>query len=153
MNDVKLIGVKELEAQLGRINKSLDNAAKQSLLNQAEMVRDKIREKAPEGPTGNLKRSPVAKLLSSRSGYPFIAIAGIDRKIAPHAHLVEFGGSNIRTPKKTKVLFDKDTGQFFGTEVSPMPAHPFFRPAIQEAMPKAYSNLVEDLKKGVEKEV
>lgn len=71
------------------------------MLESAEEVRKGLESAAPVGPTGNLRQSPVAKAMP-KSRVP-VVIAGIDRKIAPHAHLVEFG-----TVK--------------------MPAHPFFRP-------------------------
>lgn len=122
-------GTGELEKQLEKIGKSLeDKRLEPIMLARAEKVRDRIIQKAPLGPTGNLRRSPIAKLLSRRAGYPTTAIAGIDRKIAPHAHLVEFG-----TVK--------------------MPAHPFFRPAVDEMRDVIMGEIREECKDLVEKSV
>ena len=51
--------------------------------------------------TGNLMRSPKGKLMRRKLGYPVVAIAAIDRKIAPHAHLVQggHGGPHPALPK------------------------------------------------------
>ncbi len=124
----EIIGTKELMNKLEKINQGLKKAAQESVLKQAEMVRDRIESKAPVGPTGNLKRSAIAKLMPKKANYPPIAIAGIDRKIAPHAHLVEYGHGGPH----------------------PAPAHPFFRPAVSETLGKAKENLEGDLKKGVD---
>lgn len=118
-------GIAELAARLDKMDKALTAACKEQLMGQATMVKEKIKERAPLGPTGNLKRSCMAKMMPEKMGYPMVAIAGIDRKIAPHAHLVEFG--TVRAP-----------------------AHPFFRPAIEEAMPKASMNIRAALAKTVE---
>lgn len=131
MNEIRIEGLKELEAQFGKIEKGLNKSAKETLLAQARMVRDRIREKAPRGPTGNLKRSPIARMMADKPNYPMLAIAGIDRKIAPHAHLVEFGHAGPHSA----------------------PPHPFFRPAIMETLPKAYENIKEDLKEGIERSI
>lgn len=96
-----------------------------SLFKRAEMLRDRIRDKAPLGPTGNLKRSPMAKLMPERRNFPAVAIAGIDRVIAPHAHLIEFGTSRA-------------------------PAYPFLRPAVDEMKESILKGVEADAKKKIE---
>ena len=56
-------------------------------LEQAEKVKAVGESNTPVGPTGNLKRAWVAKLLPD---YPPVAIVKMDFKIAPHAWLVEY---------------------------------------------------------------
>jgi HK97 gp10 family phage protein len=119
---IKISGIKELNKALEDLNETIENAAGDSAMKSAEKIRDRIGQKAPLGPTGNLKRSPVARR------YGNVAGAGIDRKIAPHAHLVEFGTS--RTP-----------------------AHPFFRPAIAESKNRVAKNFQEDISGEVRRKV
>lgn len=126
MATIKMEGLEILDAKIKDLIESTDNEHTGKILfKQAEVIRDKIQEKAPQGPTGNLKRSPIAKLMPDKSNYPAIAIAGIDRKIAPHAHLVEFGTSRA-------------------------PAHPFFRPAVDECSGKVMDGIKDGLKKNIE---
>ena len=145
-------GMEQLKANSEKIAKEARKAASESVMRQAEMVRDAIRERAPQGPTGNLKRAAIAKMMPEKGGYPPIAIAGIDRRKAPHAALVEFGGHDVRRPKKSKVLVSR-YGEFFGIEVAPMPARPFFRPAVDETKEKVKENLKNDIKRGIESAV
>ena len=87
------------------------------LLQGARIVRDEAKRRAPVGPTGNLKRSLKAKKGKRRGKLFATAFAAVDRKIAPHAHLVEYGTGPRR---------QKTTGRYTGQ----MPAIPFFRPAV-----------------------
>jgi HK97 gp10 family phage protein len=61
------------------------------MLGRAEELKDKIKSAAPQGPTGNLKRSIVAKKFRNKIKNSPAVFVAIDRVIAPHAHLVEFG--------------------------------------------------------------
>ena len=60
-------------------------------LRAAKVIRDNAKERAPLGPTGNLRKGIVAKLLDRRGRRVAPAMAGINFRRAPHAHLVEFG--------------------------------------------------------------
>jgi len=122
-------GIEELTEKAEKIAVSVSNKNMgEGLLKQAEMVRDRLKQRAPLGPTGNLRRSPMAKLMPEKSNFPAIAIAGIDRKIAPHAHLVEFGTSHSAP-------------------------NPFFRPTIDEMKSGILKNIGEDAKSRIEKAV
>lgn len=120
-------GVEALQEQLSRMVDSLGyDKVEDILYKQAEIMKNALISRAPVGPTGNLKRSPIAKRMpKSRSP---VVIAGIDRKIAPHAHLVEFGHAGPH----------------------PAPAHPFFRPAWDSTKPQIERNLEEDFRKAIE---
>lgn len=72
----------------------------------ARGVRDRVRAEAPRGPTGNLRRGVEDGTFKKRPGKPPMSFVRVSRRIAPHAHLVEFGARG---------------GQ--------MPANPFFRRA------------------------
>lgn len=80
--------------------------------------------------TGNLRKSVRAKESKFEDG------GWIVRATAPHAHLVEYGGKNVRRPLRAKVMKGKD-GKFYGQEVAPMPAKPFLRPALDENIAEA----------------
>lgn len=126
--DIRIEGIPQLEKQLEKVNEALKKAAEKSLLTQAEMVRDRIRDRAPQGPTGNLKAACYAKLEPASGSYPPMAFAGVRPRKAPHGHLVEYG-----TVK--------------------MAAHPFFRPAVDEMKDKVIANLRSDFSKAVEESV
>lgn len=65
----------------------------------ARAVRDTIREEAPQGPTGNLKRSLEYGVYKKRQGEPIAGFAQVNHKIAPHSHWVEFGARGGDMPR------------------------------------------------------
>jgi HK97 gp10 family phage protein len=88
---ISLEGIPELEDKLNEIENTLGpDVIEPILLRGAETMADAIRQRAPRGPTGNLRRSVVAKKLARR-GKSAAAIAAIDFRIAPHAPFVEKG--------------------------------------------------------------
>jgi len=125
----RIEGILETTNALKQLSNSLKGKAMgNNLLKQAEIIAEDARDRAPLGPTGNLKRSLHAKLLEDKTGFPKVAIAAVDRKIAPHAHLIEFGTSK-------------------------MSARPFFRPAVDAHGGKVIDNIKDGAKKLVEKAV
>jgi len=125
----------KIEGVAGAVKKikQLSNSLKgkelgNTLLKQAQVIAEDARSRAPLGPTGNLKRSLHARMLEDRPNFPKVAIAAVDRKIAPHAHLIEFGTSR-------------------------MSARPFFRPAVDAHSNKVISNIKAGVKKLIEKAV
>jgi len=125
----KIGGVLETVKALDKVSNSLKGKVMgKTLLKQAEIIAEDARDRAPLGPTGNLKRSLRAKLLDEKSRFPTVAIAAVDRKIAPHAHLVEFGTSK-------------------------MSARPFFRPAVDSHGGKVIDNIKDGAKKLIERAV
>lgn len=58
-----------------------------------KIIEPVLKAKAPRGPTGNLKRAVVVKKMPKSDQFSPTSIVAIDRKIAPHAGLVEFGSS------------------------------------------------------------
>ena len=102
-------GWEELKRNLNRLAQIAgDQDVRDGVYGIAVEAAGEVRARAPQGKTGNLKRSVVAKQFKRKGD--MIAFTAIDRKIAPHAHLVENGhmtrgGGNV-------------------------PAHPFFKPVM-----------------------
>lgn len=120
---VKLTGVKATVDAVEKSSKRLsDKAVSNQSLKLAKVIAEDARGRAPQGPTGNLKRSLRAVILSGDNPP---AIAAVDRKVAPHAHLIEFGTSRA-------------------------PAYPFFRPAVDAHADKLGKGLRGWLKDKVE---
>lgn len=122
----KVEGMERLSRKLDELARSVDpEHIEPILLDGARVIAEDAREKAPLGPTGNLKRSLTAKLMKRTGHLPPVAIAAVDRKIAPHAHLVEFGTSHA-------------------------PAHPFFRPAVDESAERVLRDIEDKVKGKIE---
>ncbi len=122
-SNFKIEGLDNLQKEMNRLEKAFKgDKTKDAAKRPAEMLRDSVKQKAPVGPTGNLKRSVQAKELD------YVWIAAVDQKIAPHAHLLEFGTVN-------------------------MPAQPFFRTGIEAASNQAVKEFHSNLAKLVDKAV
>ena len=122
---IYLKGLNELEKQANQLIKEVNDEKQKLLLAQAKIVRDRIKARAPLGPTGNLKKSTYAVAMPASLSGPAVAFAGIRPRKAPHAHLVEFGTSRA-------------------------PAHPFIRPAWDSCREEVKKNIELGLKKRVE---
>jgi len=87
---VKIQGMNKLTKELNALGRAFKgDKTKKAAKKPAEMLRDAVKSKTPVGPTGNLKRSIVAKELD------YVYIVAVDQKIAPHAHLLENGTSKM----------------------------------------------------------
>lgn len=132
---VKLEGAEELKKQFQALVKSVHpDKVEPVLMNGARKLAKAIRDKAPRGPTGNLKKSVRAKKLERIGFNPASAIAAVDRKKAPHAHLVEYGHAIVKG----------------GKVVGHVPPHPFFRPAVDENHDRILAEVTGEIKKMVE---
>jgi len=126
--NIKIDGLKELEKDFKRLTKCFKpEEIKKVAVDSAEIIRADAERRAPLGPTGKLKKSNVVKTLDRNKKRP-AAIAAVDRKVAPHAHFMEFGTSK-------------------------MAAKPFFRPAVETQGDKAASKFRDSLEKLVKKAV
>ncbi len=136
-DDVEIIGLPELYKQLDEIGKSMSSEqVEDALLVGAMTLQQAVKQAAPRGPTGNLRKDIKVKQLPKRGDAPKSAIV---KSLAPHDHLVEFGSK----PRFTK------SGKYTGI----MPAHPFFRPAVDANREGVFSQIVEDLKKTIDQVV
>jgi len=118
----------------------------------ADIIKKKAVELAPMGLTGNLKNGIVSKIDKRTTGKIARAYVTNNPKIAPHAHLVEYGTKNPRTPKGV-VMYDKVTNTWFGVEVAPMPKKPFMRPALDATKTKVLKAIDHDLQGRINKKL
>jgi len=86
----------KLERKTNQILKELSKEKKGILLAAARYIRDGIKQNAPVGPTGNLKKAAYATAYPATMRSPAIAFAGVRPRRAPHAHLVEYGHGGPR---------------------------------------------------------
>lgn len=70
---------------------------------------------------------------------------------ANYAHLVE-RGTRPHGPKKKRILYNPQTGQFYGRRVRGTPARPFMRPAFDSQKGVAMRRINEKLLKGIDAE-
>lgn len=107
--DVFLEGAEELHRDLQRLaDRLLPEEVEPILWKGANIITKEVKRNIAgqfKRHTGNLLRSARTKKLKAYRNEPAPYLAAIDRRVAPHAHLHEFG-----TVK--------------------MPARPFFRPAV-----------------------
>lgn len=133
--DIEIEGIDELEKQMENLIKAVHpDKVEPVLLDAARTLAKVVKSKAPKVPTGNLRRGVKAKLTRRKSskkgglnaalgismGEAAPAIAAMDYRIAPHAHLVEYG-----TVKAS--------------------AHPFIRPSYDENKTKLENQIVDDI--------
>jgi HK97 gp10 family phage protein len=144
---LELTGLNKLEVKFKRLigilsDKDLENR----VLHAAKVIRDDAKSRAPIAKKGHwkkygrgggamwvepgsLRRAIIAKTFKGKSKEVPSAFAAIDYRIAPHAHLVEFGARG---------------GQ--------MPADPFFRPAIDSNRMHVVSIIKRGLQKTIKRE-
>lgn len=96
----------------------------------AQKMTKALRENAPEGPSGNLKRAIKTKKLQRWGKGPAPSIAAVDRKIAPHVHLVEHGTSGVRPVDPPRIVMI-DGKPVKVTNTGRMPPNPFFRRTVE----------------------
>lgn len=101
---IYLKGIDQLERQCNKLIKEVNEGKTKLLLDQAKLVRDRIREKAPLGPTGNLKKAAYAIAYPPKLSGPAVAFAGIRLRKAPHAHLVEYGHAGPHPAPPSPIL-------------------------------------------------
>jgi HK97 gp10 family phage protein len=115
---IRVYGIEELAAQLSEITKRVDasDEVKKAYMKAALFLRDAARAKAPVGPTrkykgtvrhGGTLRSAIFAAYGNRDKNN--VLVGVNRRIAPHAHWIEFGNA-----RRTK-------------------AQPYMRPAVSES--------------------
>lgn len=95
-------------------------------LDGANIVLDEAIRLAPLGPTGNLKRGLVAKKFQRKGESQ--AFVAVDYRIAPHAHLVEYGTVKTRP-------------------------HPFLRPAADTKQEEVARAVEKRIIAGIEKKL
>jgi len=135
--NVEVEGLEETMQSIERMAKSLRPDDVERILRRgAQVIRKEAISRAHRGPTGRLKKSIRTRKLS-RLGFglqPAPIIVAVDRKKAPHAHLVEYGHALVKN----------------GKVVGHVPAYPFWRPALDARLPNAVRTVERGLVRLVE---
>jgi|SRR6056297_1998644 len=128
MANFEITGLEKLNKNIEHLTKSMSpKQLEDASMSSAEIMRNEIERRAPRGPTGNLKRSIVKKALD-RKPWGASVIAAVDRKVAPHAHLVEYGTSRSK-------------------------ANPFFRKSVEATAGKAAKRFKSNIKTMIDEAV
>jgi HK97 gp10 family phage protein len=134
MPETTVIGLDNFYKQLSALAKTLSpEVVEPMLMDKGEKLGDAVRDVAPQGPTGNLKKGVKVKQMDKRGDNPKSVIV---KSTSPHDHLVEYG---------TSERYQKTTGRYTGV----MPRHPFFRPAVDANKSKLYQELFDEFQKSV----
>lgn len=130
MAEWEIKGFDEISASITRLSKALPPEQVEPVYRKgASIIAKVIRKNIPIGPTKNLRKSLRVKKLKRHNSGAAAYIVAIDRKRAPHAHLVEDGH---------KVKRKKD-----GEVVGYSKPHPFFSPGVDASENEALQ-FVED---------
>lgn len=103
------------------------------LLVGARIIRDKAK-KLVRVKTKRLRKAIRAKVGRRRGKTHATAFAAVDRKKAPHAHLIEFGHALVKD------------GKTIGT----VPAYPFLGPAVEQTHKQVAATVRKGLAKGLD---
>ncbi|MCH7396562.1 HK97 gp10 family phage protein [Belliella sp. DSM 107340] len=149
MNDfeIDLRGESDLIKKLKKLdNKVSINAIKKALRKAGHKIKSGVKQTAPVE-TGNLKKSiKVFNDNSYGSKNGALIRVGADRKLAPHAHLVEFG-SDERTLNKPSIV--NIGGKFLKlTNTGKMPTNDFFNRGYENTKDEAvkvFSNEIKNI--------
>lgn len=143
----QLEGVEEMYLIFSRLATASGNERMENkFLRIAEMLRRNVRNKinaVVKRKTGNLERSVVAKTFARKRYIMTLArkiimnpaaFVAIHYRLAPHAHLIEFGHTVVRN----------------GKVVGHAPARPFFRPTIESLRGQIKSMIIKAVKEEIE---
>lgn len=117
---VEMEGMEELQRKLRKISEKVGPEKVSPILyDAAETITARIQANVNSinKVSGNLRDSPVTKQMSGSPNNPKPCISAIDRKVAPHAHLVEFGakGGKIRAQPFFRTAWDSSKGSVKAT--------------------------------------
>jgi len=124
-------GLDELLAQVGGLQtEAIAGSIADSIEAGAKRTADVIKQEAPLGPTGNLKRAVEYGVFKRRNRKPIAGFVRVNRKIAPHLHWLEFGarGGN-------------------------MPANPFFSRGWRKSRTGVESELIGSVQSAIDKAI
>jgi len=161
-----ITGVPELEAVLSKLaDKAADRVARSALGGGLTVATKRIRQAAPKGKTGALKKSIRSRFNRAKGNQPPSAKVGINvgkqkktaagfkkRIRAPHAHLVALGTKQ----RKRKALggrfayITKPTSRQLSTGT--MPSNPFLKKAFEAARPETMKRIRERAARALKRE-
>lgn len=104
MPTIEVSNLGEVLSSLNRVRLGLNDADVAGVLmdEAGRPLRDELRQAAPKGPTGNLRKAIKARKAKDRARMPAVYVL-VDRRTAPHLHFVT-GGTAPRFPKARKAL-------------------------------------------------
>ncbi|MEB2775230.1 HK97-gp10 family putative phage morphogenesis protein [Algoriphagus sp. D3-2-R+10] len=146
--DIDLRGEKELIAQLKKLNNKMAvTEIKKALRKAGHKIKTAVKSEAPIGESGELKKSiKVFADGSYGSKNGALIRVGADRKIAPHAHLVEFGTEERELNKPNTIRLA--SGEYFRiTHTGKMPANNFFERGYESSKNEAIDIFTNEIKK------
>lgn len=151
MFSIELEGLPEFNAKLDKLIKALGpDKIEPILMSGAKIMTKAAKTGAPKRtsqgnakkkPPGQLKKAIKTKKLKRIFNNPATAISAIDRKVAPHAHLVHEGTGERIGGAKSKVYRGKRFGK--------MPANPFFVQAWDENKAAILDHIINEASKQV----
>lgn len=126
---VSFKGVPELEKQFKKLSNRLDpDEVGPIFVRSAKIITDEAKVQASmamKKRSGRIQRSIKVKKWKTVGDYRTVVLAAVDRKVAPHAHLLEYGTQRAA-------------------------ARPFFRPAVDAKTNAARSHFIDGITKLVE---
>jgi HK97 gp10 family phage protein len=125
---LEIIGIKEADAILNELSKRMQiTIIRQGMRKAVKPTIAQAKANAPKR-SGKLKKSIGAVNARDKSGFPGIDV-GARKKIAPHAHLIEYGVSGVvkKLKKKTKGGNRYKVGQRYRKDIGP---NAFMRKAV-----------------------
>ncbi len=148
--EIAVQGADELQEVFRQLKKSIPGKeGADIMLDAAKVGKKHVQRKAPAGRTGNLKKGVVAKKFKKqRKGDP-AAFVAMDRKVAKHSHLIEYGHKQVLgdwfpgvEPKAGPQKKNKKNrfGKPFKV-IGHVPANPFFRRGIKSAESEIYKTI------------
>ncbi|MCH7411156.1 HK97 gp10 family phage protein [Belliella sp. DSM 111904] len=146
---IDLRGDADLIKKLKKVQTKTGIAAiKKALRKAGNKIKNSVKQNAPID-SGNLKRSIKVFNDNSRGskGGALLRV-GADRKIAPHAHLVEFGTDERQLNKPSIITIS--TGQTFTVKhTGKMPANDFFNRGYESSKQSAIDTFTSEIKQAL----
>ena len=150
----RIEGLPELQAKIAKIlDRTTGKDLKRVWMNAALVLRDEARDMAPvlkkphKGHVAGLLRSAIFAAYGDPAK-PNVLV-GVNYRIAPYAHLVEFGGKEGKGPRMTGDIKGRKTGNRVQS-TGYMPAQPFMRPALTATRSKCVAIIAEGYQKLIE---
>jgi len=131
---ITITGLDELKAAFKQLMGSMSDKELQPIMVEgAKVIKTAVKRRAKKL-TGRLKKAVKAKKSRRKKQHSPSAFCAIDRKIAPHSHLVEDGHALVVN------------GQVVGN----VPAQPFFGPGVRESMGQAEAVVIKGMARGID---
>jgi hypothetical protein len=152
MNEIQLIGDKELMRALTQLDYSTQHKVLKKVVNDTaqQTIVKPLRAASPVGNTGNLRKSMGTK--AGKSFRNAVVFAG-PRMGGSHkgyiANILEHGKNEKRVPKKAKALA---TPWGPRRSVAGVRARPFVRPTIERNIPNAERHMAVSIRKIIQRE-